>query len=235
MGIKVIPRPIPRLVKRILFGPFSFNKKQGLKRLMQANGRSYKNEYKVHEVVATISNYITAKGLFTKGNMDIICCPSELERALGVKTLHVGDVCYYLLRGQIQRLLALEWEKAESHNDEDSHQIDILSRDVEKIEELVNFSMEDPCVRYLCEKNLLLLFQSTLKIDKRRRVFAYKDIQKMLLEYLDKNNCKLQITENPDLFHVKNHPLGKILKMDWFSKAQIKQIMEKLTIQCKPM
>ena len=224
-----------RLVKRILFGPFCFNKKQGLKRLMQTSGKSYKNEYKVHEVVTTISNYIAAKGLFTKGNMDVIYCPSELERALGVKTLHVSDVCYYLLRGQTQRLLALEGEKAESDNDEDSHQVSILSRDVEKIEELINSSMEDPCTRYLCEKNLLLLFQSTLRVDKRRRVFAYKDIQKMFLEYLNKNSRKLQSTENPDLFHIKNHPLGKILKMNWFSKAQIRQVIEKLIIQCNPM
>ena len=234
MEVRVIPRPVPRLVKRILFGSFCFNKRQGLKRLIQTNGNLYKNEYKVHEVVTTIGNYITAKRLFSKGNVDIICCSNELEKALGTKTLHVSDVCYYLLRGQIQQLLAPEGAETKSDNAEALQQVDIQLRDVEKIEELINSSMQDPCLGYLCEKNLLLLFQSTLRVDKRRRVFTHKEIQKMFLEYLDKSCRQLQSTENPNLFHIKNHPLGEILGMDWLSKAQIMEVLESLIIRCNP-
>ena len=234
MRINVVSKPVSCQVKRLLSNTFSFNRRQGLKRFIQRNGGTRKPKYKVCEVITITNKYIVERQLCTQGNRDIVFCPSELEKALGVKILHISDICYYLLQEQVQYLFAQKALEASPNQDENPYLIDISSRDVEKIEELITSFEESPLVRYLCEKNLLLLFQSALNVDRRRRIFSYQDIHGMFLEYLKNNNHKFQNIKNPNLFFIKNDPLGGIVGMDWFSECQIKKVVKSLIIQCSP-
>lgn len=170
--------------------------------------------YTLQLVLTALKQVISHEKLFDPNNVSVIIGDVELERALGMKSLHVTEV---------RDVVILQMEPLSDQ----AVMTPAPERPLHLQQTDQNGARFDVTGRYYIKPNFLRVLRMVEGVDQTKVVFEYKEITKYLSQYILVNKERFFDDRNIKIAHVENDPLGVAFNVKAFHRSQVTHFLRK--------
>lgn len=226
--------------QNILHSHYAFKADSPLRGYIKKKRHLLRWFYTLAEVLTILKEIIRDEEMFDMRNPAIILCDQDLEKALGMKALHVTQI-----REQVYKQLTVipsEYKEEilqlkeispianqplstpNTRNEPINTAISSAGPIATKIEPDI---YKDKSSKFLLKP----LFRQVLSIlpnfDTNHSFFTFEEVTALLCEYIDLKRESIIDPRNKKLAIVKNDPLGEVFNVDAFHKDQTTSLLKK--------
>ena len=208
---------------------YQFNPRSRLKGFLIQKTKSRKTHYSLREILMDLKTIIREEKMFDESNPSIIICSSELERALGVRALHVAEIRDIVL-SQLTRASDKTCGKSLIQIERNSKSPANISR--------INTFLKNKYEKFAIRPNLLKVLRLVPGTDNNKIIFSYEEVTQILSKYILSRKDDILDPKNISVALVSNDPIGRAFGVRAFHRCQITDLLRKqlipVTSSCPP-
>lgn len=184
-------------------------------------------EYTLFTVLSAMRSLISTERLYDANNTTVIICSLELEKALGMKSLHVTEVRDVVLT----QMEVLQPELLASLPE--SHPAETVRNNAPVGGQQQPAGKFDVNGRFYVKPHFLRVLRTVQGIDKSQILFSYKEVTSYLSQYILDHKDRFFDDRNIKIAHVENDLLGVAFNVKAFHRTQVTTLLRNQLIPQK--
>ena len=200
---------------------YQFNPRSRLEGFLIQKTKSRKTHYSLREILMDLKIIIREEKMFDESNPSIIICSTELERALGVRALHVAEIRDIVL-SQLTRVSDKTCGKDLIQVEKNSGSPVNISR--------TNTFLKNKYEKFAIRPNLLKVLRLVPGTDDSKIIFSYEEVTQILSKYILSRKDDILDPRNISLALVSDDPIGRAFGVRAFHRCQITDLLKKQLI-----
>ena len=180
--------------------------------------------FRVYEILTILRDIIRTENLKDATNPSIILCTPELEEALNMKALHIGEFRTAIIKD----LVIIQEDFAEEY-----FQIPKIFLGGFENQYLINTPPTSNPIRvtsndkFTCNPKFLAVLRTLPEVSAMKEVFTYGELTVYLSKYILKNKCTFFDMRNIKIALVAKDLLGEAFGVNTFHKSQVHDLLQR--------